>query len=72
LKRRDTAKNDLKKLFEMDNPYAEGHVKYSIQFLRAQWVKQTQCEGQRAEDNDLRMKQLAEFFKNEEVLKKAK
>ncbi|PLW40715.1 hypothetical protein PCASD_09327 [Puccinia coronata f. sp. avenae] len=72
LKRRDTAKNDLKKFFEMDNPYAEGHLKYSIQFLRAQWVKQTQCEGQRAEDNDLRMKQLAKFFKNEEVLKKAK
>jgi hypothetical protein len=40
--------------------------------LRAQWVKQAECESQRAEDNELRMKQLAEFFRNEEVLKKAK
>ncbi|PLW36785.1 hypothetical protein PCASD_13230 [Puccinia coronata f. sp. avenae] len=71
LKKRDTAKHNLKKLFESENPHAEGNVKYSTQFLRAQWVKQAECESQRAEDNELRMKQLAEFFRNEEVLKKA-
>jgi hypothetical protein len=72
LKKRDTAKNDLKILFEKENPYEEANVKYSTQFLRSQWTKQAECKSQHAEDNKTRMKQLAEFFRNEEVLNKAK
>ncbi|PLW31245.1 hypothetical protein PCASD_18064 [Puccinia coronata f. sp. avenae] len=72
LKKRDTAKNDLKILFEKENPYEEANVKYLAQFLRSQWTKQAECKSQHAEDNETRMKQLAEFFRNEEVLNKAK
>ncbi|PLW24326.1 hypothetical protein PCASD_06554 [Puccinia coronata f. sp. avenae] len=72
LRKRDTAKNELKQLFEKQNPHAEGNIKYSTDFLRAQWVRQAGCKGQRTEEDDIRMKKLAEFFKNEEILKKAK
>ncbi|PLW12153.1 hypothetical protein PCASD_12822 [Puccinia coronata f. sp. avenae] len=72
LRKRDTAKNELKQLFEKQNPHAEGNIKYSTDFLQAQWVRQAGCKGQRTEEDDIRMKKLAEFFKNEEILKKAK
>ncbi|KAH9460516.1 hypothetical protein Pst134EB_008689 [Puccinia striiformis f. sp. tritici] len=72
LRKRDAAKKELKEIFHTLNPYEEGHINYSKDFLQAQWEKQTQCESQRAEDDELRMKQLAEFFRNEEVLDKTK
>ncbi|KAI7935289.1 hypothetical protein MJO28_016816 [Puccinia striiformis f. sp. tritici] len=72
LRKRDVAKKELKEIFHTLNPYEEGHINYSKDFLRAQWEKQTRCESQRAEDDELRMKQLAEFFRNEEVLDKTK
>ncbi|KAI9619809.1 hypothetical protein KEM48_008421 [Puccinia striiformis f. sp. tritici PST-130] len=72
LRKRDAAKKELKEIFHTLNPYEEGHINYSKDFLQAQWEKQTQRESQRAEDDELRMKQLAEFFRNEEVLDKTK
>ncbi|KAH9468554.1 hypothetical protein Pst134EA_009092 [Puccinia striiformis f. sp. tritici] len=72
LRKRDAAKKELKEIFHTLKPYEEGHINYSKDFLRAQWEKQTRCESQRAEDDELRMKQLAEFFRNEEVLDKTK
>jgi hypothetical protein len=49
LRKRDTAKNELKQLFEKQNPYAEGNIKYSTDFFQAQWVRQAGCKGQRTE-----------------------